>query len=129
MTRTRLIGPVVFMLALLSAVSASADGPGSSAAGEGTLETFNYGTSPTSSALGVDHLLLGDPAPKWSKNVRVAWFDPRPGFPCKGECAACNHFNGCVDQCSPVSLGGKVDWDECNNCQNALEQCMRIHDC
>ena len=127
MKATQLIGPVVLAVALLSGLFASADGAGNPTPGEqGIGETFAYGTPVSPSGGGIDNLLLGNPAPQWSEDVRVAWFDPRPGFPCQ-DCKACAHFNNCVNQCRVDH--GKVDWGECGSCQDALEQCKKNNNC
>ena len=127
MKASQLISVVILAVAFLPALFASADGAGNSApGGQGIGETVAYGTPFSPSGGSIDNLLLGNTAPQWSEDVKLAWFDPRP-FGCN-DCAACSHFNNCVDQCS-ADLNGNTDWGECNNCQSALAQCQENNNC
>ena len=129
MKPTQLIGPLVLALALLPATLASADtGIGSATSGmASSFAPLDYGPPAVPSPDEIDRLLRDQSDPQWSKEVRVAWFDPRPGMPgCHEDCGACSHFDNCVRECEYPRENGD---SACASCQSLLAQCRENNNC
>ena len=112
----RLLSPLMLTLALLAGGAPSAaEGPAAPNAASERIDYVPRAGFPSYAEL--DHLLRDEASPRWSRDVRMSYFDPRPGMPAGGGCSGypCNRGDhmGCqllrvIDptlKCSGCSAG------------------------